>query len=82
MLVYVMTTRKEMSRMNKMVEIIKKEKRISKVQLVMRSGISISYYDKLRPFMAELFQHTIRYNKDDGVWESIESEVVNEPLTT
>lgn len=78
MLCYVMTTRKEMSRMNRMVETIKKEKRISKVQLVMKSGISISYYEKLKPFIEELFAHSIRYNRDDKVWESIESEPLND----
>ena len=69
---FIVTTRKEMSRMNKMVEIIRKEKKISKVQLVMKSGISISYYEKLKPYMEELFQHSIRFDKDLKCWIAIE----------
>jgi len=71
--VFQMTSRKEMSRMNRMVDCIRKEKRITKVQLVMKSGISISYYEKLKPFMEELFQHTIRYDKDTKSWIAIDS---------
>ena len=69
-----MTTRKEMSKINKMVEIIQKEDTISKVQLVMRSGISISYYDKLKPFMEEIFAHKVRYDKETKTWQSIKAE--------
>lgn len=69
-----MTTQKEMSKINKMVELIQKEKTISKVQLVMRSGISISYYDKLKPFMEELYSHRIRYDKDTKAWNAITIE--------
>ena len=78
MLCYVvMTTRKEMSKMNRMVETIKRERKISKVRLVMQSGISISYYEKLKPFVEELFGDFVRYNKDDRMWEAIESKPPN-----
>jgi len=73
-----MTTRKEMSKMNRMVETIRKEGKISKVRLVMQSGISISYYEKLKPFVEELFADSIRYNKDERMWEAIESKSVSE----
>ncbi len=69
-----MTTRKEMSKMNRMVETIRKEKKISKVRLVMQSGISISYYEKLKPFVEELFANSVRYNRDERMWEAIESQ--------
>ena len=69
-----MTSQKEMSKINKMVQIILKEKAISKVQLVMRSGISISYFEKLKPFMEELFQERIQYDKEMKLWKSLEND--------
>jgi len=57
-----------------MVQIILKEKAISKVQLVMRSGISISYFEKLKPFMEELFQERIQYDKEMKLWKSLEND--------
>ena len=69
-----MTTSKEMSKINRMVEIIQKEGIISKVRLVMRSGISISYYDKLKPFMEEIYAHKVRYEKDTKTWQSLKME--------
>ena len=65
-----------MSKINRMMEIIQKEGVISKVQLVMRSGISISYYEKLKPFMEELYQHKVQYDKSMKVWKSIKQEDV------
>lgn len=63
-----MTTRKEMSKINKLVEIILKEGKISKVRLIMQSGISISYYEKLRPFIEEIYSHKVRYDKEMRMW--------------
>jgi len=72
-----MTSQREMSKINRMVDIIIKEGVISKVQLVMRSGISISYYEKLRPFMEELYPHKIQYDKSMKVWRAIKQEDVD-----
>ena len=69
-----MTTSKEMSKINRMVEIIQKEGTISKVRLVMMSGISISYYDKLKPFMEEIYSHKVRYDKETKTWQSVKAE--------
>lgn len=69
-----MTTQKEMSKINKMVRIIEREGRIGKVQLIMASGISISYYDKLKPFMEELLPHVVRYDKETKTWQAIKTE--------
>lgn len=69
-----MTTRKEMSKINKMVEVIQKEGTISKVRLVMMSGISISYYDKLKPFMEEIYSHKVRYCKETKTWQAVKIE--------
>ena len=73
-----MTTQKEMSRINKLVEIIEKEGSINKVQIVMKSGISLSYYEKLKPFLEELFPHRIRYDKETKTWHTIKQEQVTE----
>jgi hypothetical protein len=74
-----MTTRKEMSRLNEILRIIQEEKRISKVQLVLKTRISISYFDKLRPFLMELYGDFIRYDKDEKVFISLTAaQVANE----
>ena len=67
----ILTTRKEMSRINRLVEIIQKNKKISRVDLIMASGISISYFDKLKPFMLSIYQEQIRY--ENGTFESIKT---------
>lgn len=66
-----MTTQKEMSRINRIVEIIEKAGTISKIQLVMKSGISISYYEKLKPFIEEIYQHKVRYDQITKNWHKI-----------
>ena len=71
-----MTTQREMSKINRLKEIILREKRISKVRLVMTSGISNSYYEKLKPYLEELFSHSIRYEKETKTWNAIEQEDV------
>ena len=66
-----MTTRKEMSRINRLVELIQKNKKMSRVDLIMASGLSISYFDKLKPFMLNIYQEQIRY--ENGIFESIKN---------
>ena len=67
----ILTTRKEMSRINRLVELIQKNKKISRVDLIMASGMSISYFDKLKPFLLTIYQEQIRY--ENGIFESIKS---------
>ena len=71
-----MTTRKEMTKINRLVEIIQKNKTISKVQLVMASGFSISYFEKLRPFLLEIYQHKIEYDPIDKLFKYTEVEEI------
>ena len=71
-----MTTRKEMSRINKMAQIIERAGTISKVMLVMNSDISISYYEKLKPFMEEIYPHKVRYDKESKTWCVIKQEQI------
>ena len=60
-----------MSRINRLVELIQKNKKISRVDLIMASGMSISYFDKLKPFLLTIYQEQIRY--ENGIFESIKS---------
>ena len=71
-----MTSQKEMRKINKLVDIIMKEGVISKVQLVLSSSISISYYEKLKPFMEEIYPHKIQYDNIAKVWRAIKQEDV------
>jgi len=71
MIGWILTTRKEMSRINRLVEIIQREKKISRVNLILASGISISYFDKLKPFMLSIYGEQITY--DDGIFTSIKN---------
>ena len=69
-----MTTQKEMSRINRLVETIQKNGPISNIGLVMKSGISISYFEKLRPYLKEIYNHKVRYDKETKTWRSITQE--------
>lgn len=71
MLCYAMASRKEMSHINDLCRIIQKEGKISKVHLVMKSRISISLFEKLRPFLLELHQDKIMYDRDDKLFKAL-----------
>ena len=71
MIGFLLTTRKEMSRINRLVELIQKNKKISRVNLIMASGMSISYFDKLKPFLLNIYEEQIRY--ENGIFESIKN---------
>jgi len=73
-----MTTRKEMSHLNKMLRIIQEEKAISKVQLVLRAQIGISTFNNLRPFLLEVYKDFIRYDRDTKMFISLQSAKVNQ----
>ena len=66
-----------MRKINRLVEVILNEKTISKVRLVMQSGISISYYEKLKPFLEEFYSHRVQYDKFTTTWKAIEQPDVN-----
>jgi len=73
-----LTTRKEMSRINEMARIIQKNGKISKVQLVLGSGISISYFEKLRPFLLEIYKEQLEYDSNLKLFVSTKSIKVAE----
>ncbi len=65
-----MTTRKEMNKINRLLEIIEKNGQISKVNLVMASGMSISYFNVLKPFLLEIYKHKIQYDTVDKLFKA------------
>ena len=72
-MLYGMASRKEMSHINDLCRIIQKEGQIDKVDLVMRSRISISLFEKLRPFLLKLHQDKIMYDKDSKLFKALVS---------
>ena len=64
--------------MNRLLEVIKKHKQIDKFDLIMESGISISYYEKLKPFMERIFVHNVKYDKETKKWKWIREDKLNE----
>lgn len=73
-----MTSKKEMVKINSLVEIIQREGKISKVQLVMKSRISISYYEKLKPYMEEICYHKVRYDNTTKNWMVVKGEDIED----
>jgi len=72
-----MVSEKEMRQIKKLVAIILKEGVISKVQLVMRSDISIDYYYTLKPYVEEIYSHKVQYDKNTKLWRAIKQEDVD-----
>jgi len=68
-----MVTRGEMSYLRDIVAIIREAKQISTIQLVIRSRKSLSYFEKMRRFIPELY-HDIQYNRETKFWEAIETQ--------
>lgn len=70
-MLYGVASRKEMSHINDLCRIIQKEGQINKVQLVMKSRISISLFEKLRPFLLEIHQDKVIYDKDSKLFKAL-----------
>ena len=73
----ILTSQKEMQKINSLRNIILREKSISKVRLVMEAKISISYYDKLKPFLEEIYSYEIQYDKGSKNWLVMVSDESN-----
>ena len=72
-----MTTRGEMKKMNLLVNIIRRNGHINKIQLVIASDISNSYYEKLKPFILALF-HDVDYDKTTQTWHAMQIQDVDD----
>jgi len=53
---------------NKMIEIIKKGKRIHKFDLIEKAGISLSSYEKIKPWLEYRYSNLVRYYRPTGEW--------------
>ena len=47
---------------------IEKRGTISNTNLVMECRISIAYFDKLKPYLKDLYEHRISYDKPSKTW--------------
>jgi len=71
-----MVSRKEMSRLAHLAKLVRENKTISRRQLILASGISISYCEKLLPYIPELFTDII-FEKSNNTYQAIQTEEVN-----
>ena len=71
-----MTSRGEMRNINRLVDIIRKNGSINKIQLVIAAHISNSSYEKLKPYIEAMF-HDIEYDRSTKMWRVIESEQID-----
>lgn len=76
-----MATRSEISKINLIVETIQKNSPISKVQLVMKTSLSISYFDKLKPFVEEIYATKVRWDKNTKLWYYIKFTEIEPELS-
>jgi len=70
-----MVSRKEMSRLGHLAKLVRENKTISRRQLILGSGISISYCEKLLPYIPELFTDII-FEKSTNTYQAIQAEEV------
>jgi len=63
-----MTTRLQFQRANHLMRIIKLHKRIHKYDLMEEAKISISTYEKIKPWLEYKFSDFIKYEKSTKEW--------------
>ena len=57
-----------MIQLNALKQIIQDEKQISVTDLVMKSSVSISVYNKFRPYLAKIFEGQVKYDHPYWIW--------------
>lgn len=67
-----MASKADISNINRLLGIIRKESAIDKYNLVMKSGLSISTYDKLKPFLESVYKHNVEYDRKTKIWKWLE----------
>lgn len=68
-----MPTPAEMFKMSRLVGIIRNKGSIDRIDLVIESGISNSYYEKLKPYILRLFKD-IEYDRATRTWRTIKRD--------
>ena len=71
-----MPSRKEMAKLAHLAKIVRERKKILRQELILASGFSISYCEKLLPYLPVLFTDII-YDKSTNMYEATETEEVN-----
>jgi len=69
-------SKKEMSILSKLAKIVRERKTITRRRLIIDSGFSISYCEKLLPYLTELFTDII-YEKSTNKYQAIQTEEVS-----
>ncbi len=65
-----------MSILSNLARIVREKKTITRRQLILASGFSISYCEKLLPYLTELFTDII-YDKSTKTYQAIQTEEVS-----
>jgi len=68
-----MVSKKEMKILMFFADIVRKEKNISRRQLILKSPFSISYTEKLLPYLPEYFEDII-FEKSNSTYQTIQTE--------
>ena len=71
-----MPSKKEMSILSNLAKIVRERKTISRRKLIIDSGFSISYCEKLLPYLTDLFIDII-YEKSTNTYQAIQTEEVS-----
>lgn len=58
----------DMKNANRLLNIIKKAEAINKYNLILQSEMSISVYDKLKPFLLHIWPNSVSYNTKTKIW--------------
>jgi len=61
-------------RAKRIIDLIQKEKKIHKFELIRVIGISISTYEKLKPWLEYTYSHVLRYEKETQQWIFVEKD--------
>ncbi len=69
-----MTSRQQIIRANKLRDIIKEHGRIHKYDLINKANMSISTYEKIKPWFEFTFPDFVRYDRTTLEWEWIVKE--------
>ncbi len=56
---------------NRFKELVRKEGKIHKFEIINQLRISISTYEKLKPWLEYTFSKFMKYNKEEKMWEWI-----------
>jgi len=72
-----MATKNQHKLARKIIDIVKKYGRINKFDLMDEVGISISTYEKIKPWLERRFYEFIKYEKSTKEWVNVGNEFDN-----